>query len=123
MGDLHLDKHISRQFNKELEDVRNRVLAMGGVVEQLIAQAVRAVVERDGALGKQVIEDDAAVNDLEIAIDEECSRIIARRQPAASDLRLILTISKTITDLERIGDEAEKIGWLASKLAEVEAPQ
>ncbi|MFN2301984.1 MAG: phosphate signaling complex protein PhoU [Gammaproteobacteria bacterium] len=123
MGDLHLDKHISRQFNKELEDVRNRVLAMGGVVEQLIAQAVRAVVERDGALGKQVIEDDDAVNDLEIAIDEECSRIIARRQPAASDLRMVMMVVKTITDLERIGDEAEKIGWLASKLAEVEAPQ
>jgi phosphate transport system protein len=123
MGDLHLDKHISRQFNKELEDIRNRVLAMGGVVEQLIAQASRAVVERDAELGKQVVEDDDAVNDLEIAIDEECSRIIARRQPAASDLRLVLTISKTITDLERIGDEAEKIGWLASKLAEVEAPQ
>lgn len=123
MGNLHLDKHISRQFNQELEDVRNRVLAMGGMVQQQIARAIQAVVERDGALGEQVVQDDAAVNDLEIAIDEECSRIIARRQPTASDLRLIWMILKTTTDLERMGDEAEKIGKMAVKLAEAEAPQ
>lgn len=123
MGKLHLDKHISRRFNQELEDVRNRVLSMGGVVERQIARAIHAVVERDAEAGEQVVRDDDAVNDLEIAIDEECSRIIARRQPAASDLRLVWMILKTTTDLERIGDEAEKIGKLAAKLAEAEQPQ
>ena len=122
MADLHLDKHISRQFNQELEDVRNRVLAMGGLVEQQIARALHAVVERDGALGEQVVRGDDAINDLEVAIDEECSRIIARRQPAASDLRLVWMILKTTTDLERMGDEAEKIAKMAVKLAEAEAP-
>lgn len=123
MDKMHLDKHISRQFNKELEDVRNRVMTMGGEVERQIGEAIRAVTERDSALGERVIKDDDAVNELEIAIDEEIVQIIARRQPAASDLRLILAISKTITDLERIGDEAEKIGKLAKRMAEEEAMQ
>ncbi len=123
MDKLHLDKHISQQFNKELEAVRNRVLAMGGVVEQMISDAVRALVDRDSELGQKVIEDDEQVNELEIAIDRECFRIIARRQPAASDLRLVLAISKVITDLERVGDEAEKIGKLAKTLSAMEPPQ
>lgn len=123
MDKLHLDKHISQQFNKELEAVRNRVLAMGGVVEQMITDAVRALVDRNSELGEKVIEDDEQVNEMEIAIDQECFRIIARRQPAASDLRLVLAISKVITDLERIGDEAEKIGKLACTLAHMEPPQ
>lgn len=123
MDKLHLDKHISQQFNRELEAVRDRVLAMGGMVEEMIGHAVRAVVGRDSALGEQVVRDDEAVNDLENAIDEECFRIIARRQPAASDLRLVLAISKAITDLERIGDEAEKIGKLAVTLSQAEPPQ
>lgn len=122
MDKLNLDHHISQQFNEELEKIRNHVMTMGGMVEQQIADAVRALVEGDSELGQRVVRDDHKVNNLEIVIDEECSRILARRQPAASDLRLIVAIIKTITDLERIGDEAEKIGYLATRLAEAERP-
>ena len=122
MDKLNLTHHISQKFNEELESVRNRVLAMGGLVEQQIADALRALVAGDSELGRGIEQQDFKVNQMEVAIDEECSRILARRQPAASDLRLILAIIKTITDLERIGDEAEKIGRFAARLAEIERP-
>ena len=122
MDKLNLDTHISQQFNEELEEIRNHVMAMGGLVEQQVADALQALVEGDSALGQRVVRDDEKVNRLEVAVDEECNRILARRQPAASDLRLVITIIKTITDLERIGDEAEKIGYLATRLAEAERP-
>ena len=107
--------HISRRFNKDLEDLRNSVLTMGGMVEQQLSKAISAIVSGDSELGLKVANDDYKVNNLEVNIDEECSRILATRSPAAGDLRLIVAIIKTITDLERIGDEAEKIGFLASK--------
>jgi len=119
---LNLTHHISQKFNEELEDVRNRVLAMGGLVEQQIVDALKALTEGDSQLGRAIEQHDYKVNQLEVSIDEECGRILARRQPAASDLRLILAIIKTITDLERIGDEAEKIGRFAARLAEQERP-
>ncbi len=122
MDKLNLDSHISQQFNADLEDIRNHVMAMGGLVEQQTADAITAFVDGDSALGRRVADDDRKVNELELAIDEECARILARRQPAATDLRLIFAIIKTITDLERIGDEAEKIGWLATRLAGSERP-
>lgn len=122
MDKLNLDQHISQKYNEELESIRNKVLTMGGLVEQMIADAMRALVEGDSALGHEVVRNDHRVNRLEVEIDEECSRILARRQPAASDLRLIIAIIKTITDLERVGDEAEKIGYLATRLAEAERP-
>jgi phosphate transport system protein len=122
MDKLNLDHHISQQFNEELEEIRNRVMEMGGLVEQQTADAVQALVDADSELGQRVAEDDRKVNELELLVDEECNRILARRQPAASDLRLIFAIIKTITDLERIGDEAEKIGYLATRLAEAERP-
>ncbi len=117
-----LTGHISRRFDKDLEDLRSAVLSMGGVVETQLSRAIAAIVSGDSVLGLKVAEDDYKVNNLEVTIDEECSRILATRAPAAGDLRLIVAIIKTITDLERIGDEAEKIGFLASKLAEMDRP-
>ena len=117
-----LTQHISRRFNKDLEELRNKVLAMGGLVESQLSRAITAVVSGDSELGLEVANDDYKVNAFEISIDEECSRILATRAPAAGDLRLIVAIIKTITDLERIGDEAEKIGFLASRLAAMDRP-
>ena len=114
--------HISRRFNKDIEDLRNSVLAMGGLVETQLSRAIAAIVSGDSELGLKVANDDYKVNNLEVTIDEECSRVLATRAPAASDLRLIVAIIKTITDLERIGDEAEKIGFLASRLAAMDRP-
>ncbi|NOX67741.1 MAG: phosphate signaling complex protein PhoU [Gammaproteobacteria bacterium] len=117
-----LTDHISKRFNEDLEGLRNSVLTMGGLVETQLSKAIAAIVNGDSELGLKVAKDDYKVNNLEVEIDEECSRILATRAPAASDLRLIVAIIKTITDLERVGDEAEKIGFLASKLAAMDRP-
>jgi phosphate transport system protein len=122
MASTNITDHISRRFNKDLEELRNSVLTMGGMVETQLSKAIAAIVSGDSELGITVAKDDYKVNNLEVNIDEECSRILATRSPAASDLRLIVAIIKTITDLERIGDEAEKIGFLASKLAVMDRP-
>ncbi|GIU07432.1 phosphate transport system regulatory protein PhoU [Shewanella sp. c952] len=113
MENMNLNKHISGQFNAELDDIRNRVLTMGGLVERQLEQSLDALAALDSELAQKVIEGDHKVNGMEVAIDEECTRIIAKRQPAASDLRLVLAISKTITDLERIGDACVKIAKAA----------
>lgn len=117
-----LTDHISKRFNEDLEGLRNNVLTMGGLVETQLSKAIAAIVNGDSELGLKVAKDDYKVNNLEVDIDEECSRILATRAPAAGDLRLIVAIIKTITDLERVGDEAEKIGFLASKLAAMDRP-
>ena len=116
MDNIQINQHISRQFNAELEEIRNKVLAMGGVVEQQIRDAVTSLIEGDIELAEKVIANDMRVNAAEVDIDEECSQIIARRQPAASDLRLVVAIIKTITDLERIGDQAERVAHNAIRL-------
>src|SRR5450756_2838439 len=122
METADLTHHISRRFNEDLERVRSKVLAMGGFVEQQLQKAVTALVEGDSMLGEAVAMEDYQVNNMEVSIDEECSRILATRAPAAGDLRVIVAIIKTITDLERIGDEGEKIGYIASRLATMERP-
>jgi phosphate transport system protein len=113
MGVAEMHEHISKQFDAELEAVRSRVLQMGGLVEEQIVKAVGALASGDIAVLDRVIEDDQRVNAMEVGLDESCSHIIARRQPAAGDLRLVMAVIKTITDLERIGDEAEKIARMA----------
>jgi phosphate transport system protein len=118
-----LGHHISQQFNAELEDVRSKVLAMGGLVEQQIQDAINALVSADVEMAEGVVKNDVRINALEVNIDEECARILARRQPAASDLRLIVAVIKTITDLERIGDEAEKVARMAVELASLDRPR
>ena len=117
-----LSHHISRRFNEDLERVRGKVLSMGGFVEQQLAHAVLALVEGDSKMGEAVARDDYQINNMEVSIDEECSRILATRAPTAGDLRVIVAIIKAITDLERMGDECEKIGYIASRLASQERP-
>ena len=119
-----LSHHISQQFNNELEELRNNLLSMGGQVEKQVSDAIEALITADSDAATTVCEKDTDINYMEISIDEECSRILARRQPAASDLRLVIACSKAATDLERIGDEAAKIGRFAIKLCEQgEAPK
>lgn len=122
MQSTDISGHISRRFNADLEELRNSVMGMGGLVETQLADAITAIVTGDSDLGLRVAKDDYKVNRIEVSIDEEASRILATRSPAAGDLRLIVAIIKTITDLERVGDEAEKIGFLASKLAAMDRP-
>lgn len=109
MDSLNLNKHISGQFNAELESIRTQVMTMGGMVEQQLSDAITAMHNQDSELAKRVVEGDHQVNMMEVAIDEACVRIIAKRQPTASDLRLVMAIIKTIAELERIGDVADKI--------------
>lgn len=109
--------HISQQFNAELDDAKTRMLEMGGLVEKQVRDAITAFMALDSGLAEEVSKRDNNVNDFEVAIDEECTLILARRQPAASDLRLVLAISKTLNDLERMGDEATKIAKHAVALA------
>jgi len=116
-------QHISQQFENELQDIRSRVLAMGGLVEQQVANAMDALITGNSELARDVISFDDDVNELEVSIDEECIQIIALRQPTAGDLRLVSGILKTITDLERIGDESVRIARMAINLSEKDRPK
>jgi phosphate transport system protein len=111
-------EHLSKQFDAELETIRSRVLEMGGLVESQIRRALEALANGDRSLADDVIASDHRVNAMEVAVDGDCSQVIVRRQPAANDLRLILAITKTVTDLERIGDEAQKIARMAKSIHE-----
>ena len=119
----HFHQHISRQFNQELEDLRKDVMTMGGLAEQMIADAVMALIEGESARAEQVIENDHQVNQMEKQIDLQCIQILARRQPTASDLRLVMAIIKTVNDIERVGDEAEQIAKMAIRLVSRDRPR
>jgi phosphate transport system protein len=110
------DKHLSTQFDAELSEISNRVLEMGGLVESQVAQAVYALTNFSGETASLVLEREARVNAMEVEIDRDLSAIIARRQPTARDLRLLIAISKTIGNLERIGDEATRIARTVQRL-------
>lgn len=117
-------QHISQQFNAELSELKNHLLVMGGLVEKQVSEAVVSLVNGDSGLAEEVRARDEDVDRLELMIDEECTQVIARRQPTASDLRLVMSVVKMVSDLERIGDEASKVAKMAILLAEEgEAPR
>jgi phosphate transport system protein len=109
--------HTSREFDRELRTLRDKLLAMGGRAEEQIGRAVQALVKRDEALAAEVINDDQAIDEAEIGIDELAFLILARRQPVASDLRFVMLALKIVTDLERIGDLAVNIAKRVRDLA------
>jgi phosphate transport system protein len=117
-----MNEHIAKQFDVDLSNIRTRVLQLGGLVEQQIVQAMSALERGDVGLADQVIAQDHLVNRYEVELDEACTHIIARRQPTASDLRTVMMVVKTITDLERIGDEAKKIAKKARALHGADTP-
>lgn len=117
MDKLNLDRHISRQFNAELEALRTQMLEMGGLVEQQVSDAVAAIETGDTTLAEKVIVNENKVDEFEVELDEQATLVLARRQPAASDLRLVLAVIKAIRDLERIGDEAQKVAKMAIELS------
>ncbi len=117
---VNTQDHISKRYDAELETVRSLVLQMGGLVETQITAAIEALTSGNLQLAEQTIANDHRVNALEVQIDEDCAHIIARRQPAAQDLRMIMTVIKMITDLERIGDEAEKIARMTKLIYSAE---
>ncbi|EAR21210.1 phosphate signaling complex protein PhoU [Nitrococcus mobilis] len=120
MDKMSFSHHISQQYNEELWGILDNVMRMGGLVEQQLGDALVALVEGDNERGELVVTSDYKVNAFEVRLDEECTHVLARRQPAASDLRLIIAVVKTITDLERIGDEAERIARMALHLLEAD---
>jgi phosphate transport system protein len=115
---MGVSEHASKQYDLDLDSIRSRVLQMGGLVESQIRRALDALSSGDRTLIDEVIADDHRVNAMEVALDGDCSQVIVRRQPAANDLRMILAITKTVTDLERMGDEAQKIARMARSIHE-----
>lgn len=107
--------HTNKQFDDEMESIRSGVLSMGGMVEQQLRRAIDALKDDDNARTDAVRADEAAINRLQMAIDQQCAQIIARRQPTAVDLRMVLTVSKIVNDLERTGDEGKKIAYKAAE--------
>jgi phosphate transport system protein len=116
------NKHLSTQFDAELSGVSTRVLEMGGLVESQVARAVAAMAAFDGESAAQVLRDEIRVNRMEVEVDSELSGIIARRQPTASDLRLLIAVSKIIANLERVGDEAARIARVVQRLIDIGLP-
>jgi phosphate transport system protein len=102
-------QHISRQFDQELANIRNNTLRLGGLAEEQTVLALNALQGNDVALAERVIADDRKLNNLEVSVNDQCMQILARRQPIACDLRLVMAVIKVINDLERIGDDAKRI--------------
>ena len=117
-GQDEFTQHFSSQFNAELANLRSRVMAMGHAVEGQLADAVAALETGNENMARSVIGGDLHVNATEIYLDEECRRILARRQPAAGDLRLVFAVIKAVTDIERIGDSAKSVARMAVKMIE-----
>ena len=113
MENTSIGHHISEKFNQELEDIRNNVLTMGGMVEEQLELAIKAFTSNDVELAELVIKQDNQIDELEIQLDRECTQIMALRQPTAFDLRLLITILKVVNELERVGDLAEHIAKMA----------
>ena len=109
MTELSFENHIMTQFDEELEEIRTRLMEMGGKVEQQLKNAILSIHEGDSKLAKDVIDQEKFIDQMEKDLDDSCILVIARRQPAASDLRLVMAVTKAVNDLERIGDEAKKI--------------
>ncbi len=120
MEHLEFDQHTSKEYNNELEDVRNHLLKMGGMVENQLRKAMLSLKDKSFELANDVLAKGDVIDEMEIKLDGECTRIIAKRQPAASDLRLIIAVMKSITDLERIGDQAEKVAYVAKDLIQLD---
>ena len=118
MPKMSFENHIMTQFDEELEEIRTQLMEMGGKVEQQLKDSIQAVIKADSSLAEEVIREERLVDEMEVDIDEACILIIARRQPAASDLRFVMMVTKAINDLERIGDEARKIANHAVILSE-----
>lgn len=118
MDRMHFGQHSSSQFNDELESIRTHLMEMGGLVEKQVVDALEALLRADSELADRVLKTEERVDELEMRIDEECALVLALRQPAASDLRLIIAVTKAVSDLERIGDESAKIASMALQLSE-----
>ncbi len=114
----HVDQHTSQRYSAELEGLRSSVLSMGGLVEELCRQALEALVRGDAELARKTVKADSQVNEMELNISAQCIDILARRQPAARDLRMVVGIIRMVANLERIGDEAAKVASMARKLAD-----
>lgn len=111
-----MSEHISSQFNQELENIRTNVMKMGGMVEKQLSDTLAAIIALDVSDLDRIVKDDQSLNEMEVHIDQACQVLIARRQPAVGDLRMVLTVTRIITDLERMGDEIKKIALTASDL-------
>lgn len=118
MDYMPFENHTAKQFDEDLEKIRTQLLEMGGKVENQLINAMRALEEMDGGLAERVIEEEDRIDLMEVELDEACTTIIALRQPTAGDLRMILSIGKAVRDLERIGDEAQKIAKMVIALNE-----
>lgn len=121
--EMNFNQHISGQFNADLEAIRNHMMSMGGLVERQVNHAIQAICTGDTQLADDVIRREDDVDSAEVTIDNECTQILVRRQPAASDLRMVLAVSRVVRDLERIGDEASKIAVHTLEVTDTQNPQ